>query len=381
MKKKALIFIVILCAAILLLFLGIRDRAQKEGDEKTIQVGAILPLTGAAAPYGESAQKGILLAVDLFNKKYSDSALVATVVFENSKGDVKEGLIASNTLRAKGINVIVGPMLSGVAMAVANKKEDDTLYIFPTATTPNLRGFSPYIYRTCVSDDAEGGTVANYYLNQKKATDSVGILHINNEYGLGLANAFNKTILSHGEEVVGMESYNASSLNYRDVITKVLQGDPSYIFLVGQKEQPKIIQQLREVGYAGIILGTTMFEDGAVFEIPESEGAIFSSRVLNNGEISGAAHPFFKEFSERYGGNANYYAATAFDAATVALETERVHRLNKISLTEAIRQIDVKEGATGCLIFYEKNDVLQDFAVKIIKSKNDQPIIYSGKGD
>jgi branched-chain amino acid transport system substrate-binding protein len=340
----------------------------REHSKESITIGISLPLSGPAASYGEAAQKGIQIAYDDFLASHPDLKGGVLLDIQDDKANPKDGITVYQKFKSSGTRIYLGPMVSGVALAVTDlAKSDDFLFILPTATNPRLRGRSPLIYRTCVSDDAEGSAVAEFTY-KRDSNQTLAVVHINNEYGLGVATVFSDAYRKLGGKISLIEAYEAESSNLRDLATKVRQSNASALFIVGQKEQTQVIKHLREAGFTGQIYGTTMFEDPQLIESPGADGAIFSTRVLADGTNGQQPHALFREYKERFGGEANYYTASFHDGTAVALLTAAELLKNaKADLKSLPRTVGLKRGATGPLDFDEKNDVIQPFAFKQIR--------------
>jgi len=336
--------------------------------EPTVTIGVSLPLTGPAASYGESARKGLEIAYDEFLAQHPELKNKVLLDIEDDTASPKDGITIYQKFNASGIRIYLGPMVSGVAIAVTDlAKNDNSLFILPTATNPRLRGRSPLVYRTCVSDDAEGSAVAKFvYARDPKQV--LAVLYINNDYGLGIGTVFADTYRHLGGTVASTEAYDAASTDFRDIVTKVRSSSATALFLVGQKEQLQVIKQLREAGFAGQLYGTTMFEDSQLLQSPGAEGAIFSTRVLNDGTRGQQANPFFDAYRKRFNADADYYAAAFHDGMSVALAsaTELLAK-PQTNLNSLPRLVGPKEGATGSLEFDDQNDVNQPFAFKQIR--------------
>ena len=72
--------------------------SKKQPETKEIKIGAILPLTGSAAPYGENAKRGIELALSEINAKGGINGYRIVIFYEDSKTAPKEAVAALNKL-------------------------------------------------------------------------------------------------------------------------------------------------------------------------------------------------------------------------------------------------------------------------------------------
>lgn len=115
--------------------------AKKQPEE--IKIGAILPLTGDGAKYGEEAKNGIELALE----ELKDSKI--KVFYEDDQGTSSGAVNAFNKLVASvKAPVIIGPMYSSTALAVAPLAEKNKVVILsPSASSPELTKAGDYFFR------------------------------------------------------------------------------------------------------------------------------------------------------------------------------------------------------------------------------------------
>lgn len=88
--------------------------------KEEIKIGAILPLTGSAAPYGINAQRGIQLALEEVNNKGGINEKKVEVLFEDSKTDPKEAVAALQKIgQVNKIRFVIGDINSSGVLAMA----------------------------------------------------------------------------------------------------------------------------------------------------------------------------------------------------------------------------------------------------------------------
>jgi len=193
-SSSALTIISILLASLMVFSFGC---AKKE--EKEIKIGVILPLTGDAAKYGQSAKKGMKLAVDEINNKGGINNQRVILIIEDSQGQVKNGVSAFNKLiTIDKVPIVVGELLSSITLAIAPiANEKKIIVLSPASTAPKITEAGDYIFRNVASDIVEGQIMAEYAFN-KLQYKKIAILYINNDYGDGLRNSFKQKIISLG---------------------------------------------------------------------------------------------------------------------------------------------------------------------------------------
>ena len=130
-------------------------------DKEIIKIGAILPLTGDLATYGQSGQEGMEIALDEFNKEFPNKV---KLVLEDDKGTVKDGISAINKLITNDkVQIIMGSMSSGVTLGIAPIVEKNkVVLVAPTSTASEVTNAGDFIFRICVSDEYEGKAMATW---------------------------------------------------------------------------------------------------------------------------------------------------------------------------------------------------------------------------
>lgn len=129
MKRKIGIGIGIVVVALAIIFAAI----QIKKEPKEIRIGAIFPLTGDGAKYGEEAKNGIELAVE----ELKDTKI--RMIYEDDQGTANGAVNAFNKLTAGGkIPMIIGPMYSSTALVIAPLVERKGCNSFPISIKPRI---------------------------------------------------------------------------------------------------------------------------------------------------------------------------------------------------------------------------------------------------
>ncbi len=85
---------------------------------ETIRIGAVMDLSGALAGIGSQLRDSIVLAVKQVNEAGGIDGAQVELIVEDGKTDPTGGFEAVKKLvEVNGINVIIGPMISGASLA------------------------------------------------------------------------------------------------------------------------------------------------------------------------------------------------------------------------------------------------------------------------
>ena len=94
----------------------------------TFKIGAIGPLTGAAANYGTAVVNGAQIAVDEINAAGGINGAQIEYKGEDDELDNEKSVNAYNALKDWGMQILVGPTTSGCSIAVSEKTKADNMF-------------------------------------------------------------------------------------------------------------------------------------------------------------------------------------------------------------------------------------------------------------
>ncbi|MFZ5926303.1 MAG: ABC transporter substrate-binding protein [Acidobacteriota bacterium] len=339
-------------------------RAPPRAQELSINIGALLPLTGNLAEYGQRVRRGIELAVE------DAKALGCTVrvIFEDTEGVPQKGVLAANKLlNADRVRYIIGAVSSTVTLSVLPVAEArGALLISPAASSPKLSGASPLFLRNWPSDVLEARVLAEYAataLNLRR----VVILYVNNDYGLGLQDQFSKSFAALGGTIVAREGYPLDSRDFRQIIAKHQPrfGNTDGYYLAGyHKDMAAATRQLREAGFKGQILGDADYGIQETLDIAgnAAEGAVYATPWYDP-DSNQTAKTFAERFRTLYGRAPSEFEANGYDAVILIVRGVQAKGQNPAGVAAYLRTLKDYPGAGGNLTFTDSGDVIKAIAI------------------
>lgn len=358
---------------ILLAFAGCNSDNQKKTTEKNspIKIGAMLPLSGDLAEYGESGKQGLTIALDEFKAKHKD--LTCDIIIEDDKADVKVALSSLNKLiTTDNVKIVVGAMASGVTLGVAptaNKKK--IILIAPTSTASDVTNAGDYIFRVCVSDAYEGKSMADYITNNFK-DKRVGVVYINNDYGVGLKKNFIESATAEKLNIVLENGYNPTQKDFRSIINKLKSEKVELLYIVAQKEQIVFFSQCKEQNYKPQFTGSTMIEDNDLLSKLGNflNGTFYTYRSYNATDTGATTKYFVDTYKKKFNKVPDFYAASVYDATKLALQTAFDCSTNNTDPKTYLYSVKNFNGVTGLITFDKNGDVQQGFSIKAVKEEH-----------
>ena len=164
------------------------DTSGETADAGTYVFGGIGPLTGEAAIYGNAVKNGAQIAVDEINAL---GGVQIELKFQDDVADGETAVNAYNKLLDDGMQVLVGPVTTGSAIAVSAKLYEDRVFgLTPSASSPDVTSGKDNMFQLCFTDPNQGVAAADY-IAENRADSTVAVIYRNDDaYSQGIRDAF-----------------------------------------------------------------------------------------------------------------------------------------------------------------------------------------------
>jgi len=361
--KRIFSLVVILLIICGLIWVG----CQKKVEEKVVKIGAVLVLTGPNAKAGQSAKQGIEMAVEEINASGGVKSRKIKVIYEDDGGEPQKSVSAVQKLiNVDKVLAILGPMWSSCVLAVAPIVESKGVVILsPTASSPKITYAGDYIFRNTYSDAIEGAKTAEFASKELKY-GKAGILFINNDYGVGLKDAFKRKFEELGGKIVIDEGYDPKTTDFRTILVKVKERSPEVIYIAGYSEMGQLLRQMRETGIKIPVLSCIMFEISDIAKVAgkAAEGVIYAYPSYDPEKGNEITLKFAKKFKEKYGTLPDPEAAFSYDAVKILALAMEKGGFTSEDIKNALYKIKGYNGVTGKTSFDENGDVIKPVGFK-----------------
>jgi branched-chain amino acid transport system substrate-binding protein len=172
-----------------------------------VKIGVLLPLTGDLATYGENSKSAVNLAAEEINDflKKANAGWTLKLVHEDSETDPDASLDKTQSLFARGVKFIVGPMASDSVSGIKDYTDaNEILVISPSSTRPGLNKPGDFLFRFCPTDLIQGPAIARL-IDSDNITKVIAIYR-NDAWGKGLHDATKARFEGFGTEYQFIES-------------------------------------------------------------------------------------------------------------------------------------------------------------------------------
>ena len=279
--------------------------------EEAVPVGAALSLTGPAASYGESQQKGLELAAEELAEV---GGVTYDLVIEDDATDPRQGITVFEEFTADR-SVIIGPTLSNgafQAQPVAQEAGVPVLAISNTAAGITAQG--DYIFRDSLT---EGQVIPQ---TVAKATEVYGLQDVIVMYSNDDAftesgyEVFASALEEEGVTVTDTLTFSKADTDFRALLTEAKAAEPDAIVVSGLIEAAiPLVTQARELGIEVPIIGGNGFNNPKLMSDggEAAEGVVVGAawNSASEGELNTA---FLEAFEAKYDAKPDQFAAQAY---------------------------------------------------------------------
>lgn len=288
-----------------------------------VNVGIILGFTGPL----ESITPTMADAAELAFKEASDTGMLpggatinpiradSTCIDAAAATSAADRLVTSDNVAA-----IMGADCSGVTIAILNNVAvpNGVTMVSPSATSPALSTIEDegYFFRTSPSDARQGEVLSNILMD--RGIDTVAVTYTNNDYGKGLAEAFEKNFTAAGGNIAISAAHEDGKGDYSAEVAALSASGAEHLMVFGYVDQGGrgIIQAALDTGaFDSFIVGDGMHGQSLIDAIgSELDGKVIGT--LPGVDNEGSAK--WQELGTAAGVNATgAFAPESYDAAAL----------------------------------------------------------------
>lgn len=370
-------------------------------------IASDLPLQGAGRAQPLSMVKAIQYVLE---KEYKFKAGTFTIGYQScDDATAQQGGWAAEKCTAnarayandKSVLGVIGTFNSGCAkliVPILNRAPGGAVAMLsPANTAVGLTHYAPWndpgepnIYyptkvrnyaRTATSDDYQGPFAADLLKNLKKK--SVYVLHDNQTFGKGVANAFRTRAQKIGLKVLGFEPWDAKAASYEAIGERIKATGAQSVYLGGiiDNNGAKLIKDLGAVLGKGVTLagpdGFTPFAATAEAG-PAAQGMYISVAGLPISKLGPTGRKFLAAFAKYQGRKVvDPYAVYAAQDAQIMLNAIARSNGSRLSVVRELFKTRVKDGIMGTFQFDKNGDICPTKAISFYRIKGTEGVYHS----
>lgn len=322
--------------------------------EDTIKLGSSGPLSGSASIYGQAVKKGVELAIEEINNAggvnvNGEMKKFELVDFINDEADADKAGAALATLLEADVDVVVGAVTSGATDGLITEAIKVGIpVITPTGTADKLtvgekgdeREERSNIFRACFYDSYQGKYMAQY-TNEKGYTKAYVLFNNDEDYSVGLKDAFVTTAEGLGIEVA-VQGYGKETKDFASFWNPIISGEYQCVYVPDYYENVyNILKAGYGAGYTGVCYGGDGW-DGVIQQVKEGDNVDFLEKCFYTNHYFGASEnaavkKFVEAFKAKFDEVPVSFAALGYDAVYIVKQAiEQAKSVEYEAVVEAL---------------------------------------------
>ena len=316
-------------------------------------------------PRGVSMRHASELAVKEINARggIRGRPLALRIMDDSGKPDVAIR-IAQQLAQDPSVVAVIGHLTSSASLAagrVYGEARRPLVMISPSASSPDLSGVSPYMFRVCPSDLNHGIQLARYsrrVLNARR----VGIIYLDDDYGRGLRLSYAAEFRKLGGEIVEEDPMLATTSSLEPYLSRLRQrGGVDALMLATDRGGAELaLREMHRIGAHWAPLGGDALS-GIETTGPLAEGLRMSVAYLVDQPGERNAQ-FVAAYARLYAGERpDHRGAAAFDIVQLLAGVLTDVGTDRRDIRNRLARIGVDlpafDGVTGAIAFDSRGDV------------------------
>jgi len=360
------------------LWLGLTAGTVRAGD--TIKIAVPSPYTGSAAGFGENVKAGVAMKLAEINATGGINGKKIQAVYLDEQCEPREAAtVATSIANDPEIVGIVGHLCSSAHLAaLPTYVREGIPAITPTATTAGIGDKNKdedgkvWSFRNVYRDDFQGKFLADY-ASKVMGLKKIAVFYENNDYGIGLKDAFIKEAGKIGISVVGEEAYKKGDQDFTPQLTKMKGAAPEAMFIAGYYPEGALIaDQAKKIGLAVPKFGADGFDNVDYINLG---GAAADDTYLTAPFLAQSAgedaKKFIAAFKATYHREVDWMSANAYDATGILVAAIAKVGPDRAKIRDALAGMNSAEkgyqGVTGNNFFDASGDCQKPAFVKMVK--------------
>ena len=343
------------------------------GRSDAVVIGTAGPLKEG---YATMVRHAVEMAVDQVNARGGVRGRRLEVAAVDDEGDgVKAAAAARAFFENPAVVGVVGHANSGGMVGAAPEYDRGLVAVVPSATSPEIAGISPWVFRVTVNDSVNGANLARYAARMGR--QRVVVLYENNVYGRDLARAF---LAAFPGRPVGVDPIAGDGSMVEPFVSYYRRVQPDLVFVAGTESSGRaLLREAMRQGFRTQWLAGDGWP-GVAADTAAAEGALIGTPVRLDQDD--AARRFSSEFASRYGARPDANAAMAYDAAMLLAKAIEAVGPDRAAIRDYLARVKGNQafrGVTGEIRFRPDGD--PDRAGFVMTRVHDGALVPVGGGE
>lgn len=318
-----------------------------------VKVGVINSLSGPFSAFGERYQTGMEVALEEINAAGGINGEPLELVVHDDRSEAQSALSSVESMQGDGIPLLIGSYASSITgpMARLATRQEIPLIVLGSADDSITKPGSPWVFRAKHTSTIVANTYFDYfdYLRDSQPDvplKKVAILHGNGAWPTSLAEEGKIQIDERGYELVGSQSYDQGTTDFRPILNRFRSLEPDVLYIVSYAEDGvALTRQMKEVGLnaQAIAIDTSSSLPSFIEQVGDLSEYIVSTVSWSKDVNYEGAAELEERLREQAQGEPSFYEAEGYLALRVAADalSRADDTTNPASIRDALKETDL----------------------------------------
>ncbi|MGC8602676.1 MAG: ABC transporter substrate-binding protein [Desulfomonilaceae bacterium] len=335
-----------------------------------INIGALLPMTGSVAAFGQMAWDGINTARHIEPEVLGRPIQIELADTKSDKVDSANAV--SRLIEKDKVVAIIGELISGNTIAASDQAERSKIpMVSPTATNQLVTQGKQFVFRVCFIDPEQGRVAAKLALNQLHVKTAAIIYDISQDYCVGLKTFFQREFTRGGGKIVSETMYKMGDRDFSPQLSRIKAMKPDIIYApIYYTECALIARQARDMGLDIPILAGDGVQAPELIKLGGKavEGLYFTAHFHTDTINTSMGKRFFELFKKEVGKELDSYTAQSADAYFIIVDAiKRAGSTDPLKIRDALRSTKDFEGLTGKITIKPDGNAVKPMVVNKVQ--------------
>ena len=364
--------------------LAMAGTAQAQSTEK-LKVGLMLPYSGTYTALAVAIENGFKLYVQENGGKLAGRE-IEYVKVDDESDPAKATENVNKLIRRDKVDVLVGTVHSGVAMAMARAaQESNPLLIVPNAGSDAVTGpmCAPNIFRSSFSNWQSSYGMGTVAAKQEKKKTAITISW---KYAAGdeMTNAFKEGFEKEGGKVVKQLTLPFPNVEFQALLTEIAAAKPDAVFAFFAGGGA--VKYVRDYAAAGLnktipLYGSGFLTDGTLDAQGDTAQGMLTTLHYADGLNTPRDNGFRTAYAKAFKLQPDVYAVQGFDAAQilrVGLDAVKGDVSKKAEFAAAVEKAKI-DSPRGAFSVGKSHNPVQDIYLRKVDGKENKMVSIASK--
>ncbi|WP_219220211.1 ABC transporter substrate-binding protein [Variovorax boronicumulans] len=351
-----------------------------------LKVGLMLPYSGTYTALGVAIENGFKLRVEEQGGKLGGRE-IEYVKVDDESDPAKATDNVNKLIKRDNVDVIVGTVHSGVAMAMAKAaKESGTVLLVPNAGADAVTGpmCAPNIFRSSFSNWQPAYAMGEVAAKQEKKKKAITITW---KYAAGdeSVNGFKEGFEKSGGQVVKQLTVPFPNVEFQALLTEIAAAKPDavYAFFAGGGA----VKFVKDYAAAGLnktipLYGPGFLTDGTLDAQGDTAQGMLTTLHYADGLNTPRDNSFRTAYAKSFKLQPDVYAVQGYDAAqmlAIGLDAVKGDISKKAEFSAAIERAKI-DSPRGSFSVSKSHNPVQDIYLRKVDGKENKMVSIAVKG-